>query len=83
MILFVVIIGVFVIEVGIMFIVVLFVVEEYYYSYLSIVVVVNFLWMISVVNWMSVVALWNFFVFEGSFLGYFSVSVINNVIGGR
>ena len=66
-----------------MLIVVSLVAEEHYYSYLSIAVAVNFLWMISAVNWMSAAALWNPFVPEGPPLGYPSVSAINNAIGGR
>ena len=80
---FAVIIGVLAIEAGIMLIVVSLVAEEHYYSYLSIAVAVNFLWMISAVNWMSAAALWNPFVPEGPPLGYPSVSAINNAIGGR
>jgi len=80
---FAVIIGVLAGEAGIMLMVISFVADEHYYSYLGVAVTVNFLWMISAVNWMSAAALWNPFVPEGPPLGYPSVSAINNAIGGR
>ena len=80
---FAIIIGVLAGEAGIMLMVISFVADEHYYSYLGVAVTVNFLWMISAVNWMSAAALWNPFVPEGPPLGYPSVSAINNAIGGR
>lgn len=80
---FAVVISVVAFEAGIMLIIVSLIAEEQFYSYLSIAVATNFLWLISAVNWMSAAALWNPFVPEGPPLGYPSVSAIHQAIGGR
>ena len=80
---FAVVIGVLAFESAVMIIIIASIAEEHWYFYLCFAVAVNFLWLISAVNWMSAAALWNPFVPEGPPLGYPSVSAINNAIGGR
>ena len=76
-------IGVLTFEAAMMIIILAIVAQEHWYFFMGFAVVVNLVWLVSAINWMSMAALWNPFLPDGPPLGYPSVSALNTAIGGR